>query len=228
MIICGDCLDVIPTLENSSIDLVITSPPYFNSSHKVQPRKNTNNGFHYSMDIGEPLYVVIDMLEVIKPKLKEDGTICLNLGFSYGETGVMRPFDIVNRARTKFGYFVNDCIIWHKPNAMPLKNRLTNAYEYIFVLTKSNHLIYYTNKWTHNVWEFGISSGRENHGAMFPLQLPLKCLENFSKEKDMVLDPMVGSGTTGVACKQLNRNFIGIDINPEYCKIAEERIAEND
>lgn len=103
-VIQGDCLEVIAGLEDNSIDCVITSPPYYNSAHKYQRGK----GYHYVGDVGEPLYIIYDMFEVLKPKLKEDGVVCLNLGFSYGETGVMRPYDVVNRIRNKLGYFVKE------------------------------------------------------------------------------------------------------------------------
>ena len=54
--------------------------------------------------------------------------------------------------------------------------------------------------------------------------MPLKCIENFTKEKDLILDPFMGSGTTIEACLKTNRNYIGFDINKEYCQIAEQRI----
>jgi len=128
----GDCLDLVKQLDNDSIDLIITSPPYYNSGHKYQRA----NGFHYTADVGEPLYTIEDFFEAVHPKLKQDAVVCLNLGFSYGETGVMRPYDIVDRLRRR-GYFVNDQIIWHKNNPIPMRNRLTNAYEPIYVLGKT-------------------------------------------------------------------------------------------
>jgi len=218
-IIQGDCIEKLKELKNESIDCVITSPPYYNSAHKYQRGK----GYHYTADVGEPMYVILDMFESLKPKLKEDGTVCLNLGFSYGETGVMRPFDIVNRIRKKLGYFVNDIIIWHKNNPVPVQKRLTNAIEYIFVLGKTPVPIYYTNKYTHNVWKFPVEPCELNV-ANFPLELPLRCLKHFTKKGDVVLDTFMGSGTTGVACKELNRNFIGIEINPDYIEYAKARI----
>jgi len=221
-IIEGDCLEVMKTLEDKSIDLIITSPPYYNSGHKYQ----RGTGFHYTQDVGEPLYIIYDMLELAYKKLKDDGIVCIDLCFSYGETGVMRPFDIINRVRNKIGYFVNDLIIWHKNNPIPLINRLTNAYELIFVLSKHPIGKYQTKKYTHNVWQFSVSSGVKGHSAVFPLELPLRCLEHFSKESDLVLDPFIGSGTTAVACKKTNRKYIGIEISPEYCKIANKRLAQ--
>ena len=136
----------------------------------------------------------------------------------------MRPFDIINRVRNKIGYFVNDLIIWHKNNPIPLQKRLTNAYEFIFVLSKHPMGKYQTKKYTHNVWKFPVSGGVKGHSAVFPLELPRLCLEHFSKEGDLVLDPFVGSGTTGIACKERGLDFIGIDTDEDYCKLAESRI----
>ena len=219
----GNAVNLAKQLNDNSIDCIITSPPYYNSSHKYQ----RGSGFHYTADVGEPLYVITDFFEAIKPKLKEDGIVCLNLGYSYGETGVMRPFDIVNRLREKQGYFINDIIIWHKNNPIPLNKRLTNAIEYIFVLSKHPTGKYYTEKYTHNVWKFPVDKGGKNHSAVFPITLPKLCLEHFSKENDLILDPFMGSGTTAVACKEMNRNYIGFEINNQYAEVANKRIKEN-
>jgi DNA modification methylase len=216
----GNCIELSSQLEDNSLDCIITSPPYYNSAHKYQ----RGSGYHYTSDIGEPLYVIQDVFEILKPKLKEDGIICLNLGFSYGETGVMRPFDILNRLREKVGYFVNDIIIWHKNNPIPLQGRLTNAIEYIFILSKHPIGKYYTEKYTHNVWKFSVDSGGKGHSAVFPIDLPINCLEHFTKENDLVLDCFMGSGTTAEACLRMNRNFIGFEINKDYVDVANNRI----
>jgi DNA modification methylase len=206
----GDCVELVEKLEDSSIDLIITSPPYYNSQHKYQ----RGSGFHYTRDIGEPLYTIEDFFEKAYSKLKDDAMVCLNIGFSYGETGVMRPYDILNRLR-KIGYFVIDQIIWHKNNPIPMQNRLTNAYELIFVLSKSPKGKYYTTSYTHNVWKFPVQKG-VGHSAVFPDELPRMCLEHFSKEGDLVLDPFMGSGTTAKICDKMNRRWIGFELNGSY------------
>ena len=205
-------MELVDTLEDKSIDCIITSPPYYNSQHKYQ----RGSGFHYSMDVGEPLYTIIDFFEKVKPKLKDDAMICLNLGFSYGETGVMRPYDILNRLR-KMGYFVIDQIIWHKNNPIPMRNRLTNAYELIFVLCKNPKGTYYTTEYTHNVWKHPVGNGSAHkHSAVFPIEIPKQCLHHFTKEGDLVLDAFMGSGTTARACEEMKRNWIGFELNPDY------------
>jgi DNA modification methylase len=67
---------------------------------------------------------------------------------------------------------------------------------------------------------------RDDHPTPKPLDLITKYMKISSKENDLILDPFLGSGTTAVACKNLKRNFIGIEINPDYCEIAQKRLAQ--
>jgi DNA modification methylase len=216
---CGDCLEILPLIDEK-VDLVITSPPYYNSGKKYQ----RGTGFHYDIDVGEPMYIIFDCLELLNKKV--NNCICFNLSFSYGETGIMRPYDIINRVRNKIGYFVNDLIVWHKDNPIPLNNRLTNAYEPIFVLSNSPQIKYYNNGYTHNVINNPVSSGIKGHSATFPVEIPEKLTTFFSKENDLILDTFLGSGTTAVACERLNRRWIGIEISEKYCEIAKKRIEQ--
>jgi len=69
-------------------------------------------------------------------------------------------------------------------------------------------------------------SSNKNHSAVFPLELPTWFIKLFTQAGDVVLDPFLGSGTTAVAAIQQGRQYIGIEMNPDYCQLAEERIAE--
>lgn len=219
---CGDCMDLVDQLDDNSIDLIVTSPPYFNSSKKYQ----RGTGVHYSKDVGEPLYTIVDISEKLFKKIKDDGFYCLNLGFSYGETGVMRPFYIAQRL-LKQGWFAVDVIIWHKNNPIPIQKRLTNAFEYIFVFAKHPLTKYPSDLgYKHNVFKSPIAKGEGFSSAPFPIDLPKFCIEVFSKEGDLVLDNFMGSGTTALACKQLNRNFIGFEINQDYIDITNKRLSQ--
>lgn len=84
---------------------------------------------------------------------------------------------------------------------------------------KGRKMVYPTN-----VLHLATECSNKNHSAAFPLSLPMWFISLFTDERDVVLDPFVGSGTTVVACKQLNRQYIGIDINKEYCKTAERAL----
>ena len=220
-IICGDCLEIMPTFPKNCIDLVVTSPPYFN----IQKKYQRGTGYHYSKDFGEPLYIMEDASQELLRILKDDGSFCLNLGFSYGETGVLRPFYIVKRL-IRQGWICIDVIIWHKNNPVPLQGRLTNAFEYIFVFSKSPVWSFKKQiNYEHNVWTFPVEA-RIGTVASFPEELPKKCIEFMSRENDIVLDPFVGSGTTCVVAKKLNRKYIGIDISQECCEVAKRRLSD--
>jgi len=130
-------------------------------------------------------------------------------------------------------WIIND-IIWFKPNAPPLiqKNRFVPSTELIWVASKSKR--YYFNyemavklsngKQMRNLWEIPA----ERHKTPHPTEKPEKLLERIiligGKEEDTILDPFMGSGTTGVVAKRLNRNFIGIEIDEKYYDIAQKRI----
>lgn len=218
-----DCVETMNKMPNAFIDCIITSPPYFNAAKKYQ----RGSGIHYVKDVGEPLYTILDVFSLSLDKLKDNGFFCLNLGFSYGETGVMRPFHILDRAQ-RLGLFVVDVIIWKKKNPIPLQRRLTNAIEYIFVLSKHPHNKYPSSErigYKHNFIETSVKSGK-GHSAVYPLEIPRFCLDVFTNENDLVYDPFMGSGTTAVACVEMYRNYLGSEIASQYIEISNKRIHE--
>ena len=75
-----------------------------------------------------------------------------------------------------------------------------------------------------NIWFFNVATGEYTNSAPFPTDLVKKHIDSWTVEGDLVLDPMCGTGTTCIVAKSLNRNYIGIDISEEYCKIAENRL----
>jgi DNA modification methylase len=136
------------------------------------------------------------------------------------------------------GWYLRADIIWEKSNGMPeaVKDRPTRCHEYVFLLTKNPHYFYNAeavkeettegnnkrNK--RSVWKINQKPYAGAHFAVFPEELVKTCMLAGSKEGDLVLDPFVGSGTTGAVANKLKRNFIGIDLNPDYCIMAQERI----
>jgi site-specific DNA-methyltransferase (adenine-specific) len=82
-------------------------------------------------------------------------------------------------------------------------------------------------KWAYGIWEFAPEKRQKKmgHNAIFPLELPKRCIKMLSYINDIIIDPFNGLGTTTLAAKQLNRKFIGIEISENYCKIANERLA---
>lgn len=141
-------------------------------------------------------------------------------------------------ALRKEGWYLRQDIIWHKPNCMPenIRDRCTSSYEHIFLLAKSRRYYFdiaairepaigsgYRNK--RNVWIINTKGYSGAHYAAFPEKLVEPCILAGCPPDGTVLDPFAGSGTTGVTAKRLGRRFIGIEISPVYCKLAEERIA---
>lgn len=137
------------------------------------------------------------------------------------------------------GWYLRQDIIWNKPNPMPesVQDRCTKAHEYIFLLSKNDKYYYNYNaikepakdpkfgmKNKRSVWEVPIKALKNAHFATFPEKLILPCILAGCPENGTVLDVFMGSGTTGVVAKSINRNYIGFELNKEYCAIAEERL----
>lgn len=215
---------------------------------------------------------LVDVFRAVKRVLRDDGTLWLNLGDSYGGMG-LKPKNLagipwrVAFALQADGWYLRQDIIWHKPNPMPepVKDRCTKSHEYIFLLSKSPKYYFnhekiqerqVSNSGSFNGSQYGMKSGangdsndkgrggidstgkrnkrdvwtvnihpyKEAHFATFPRKLIEPCILAGSKAGDTILDPFTGSGTTGLVSVENGRNFLGIELNPEYKKMAETRI----
>jgi site-specific DNA-methyltransferase (cytosine-N4-specific) len=135
------------------------------------------------------------------------------------------------------GWYLRSDIIWNKPNAMPesVKDRPTRSHEYLFMLTKSEKYYYDyeaikeagLNGETRNrrsVWNINTKAFLGAHFATFPIELIQPCILASSEPGDYVLDPFFGSGTVGLSSIDNSRNFVGIELNPEYIAIATGRL----
>lgn len=132
------------------------------------------------------------------------------------------------------GWYLRSDIIWEKPNCMPesVKDRPTRSHEYVFLFSKSSKYFYNhrnareaggRNRRT--VWSIPTEPFPDAHFATFPPKLVEPCVLIGSQPGDWVLDPFFGSGTVGAVCEQQHRNYVGMEINPDYIKIAAKRIA---
>ena len=168
-------------------------------------------------------------------------------GHSYLKDGeqCLIPSLIAERA-SRIGYYVKAVITWAKTSTLPepQNSRVSRNLEYILHLTKKrtplfNKDIYRslppllggrnngneTDKLS-DVWSLPTSNGRDGHGAQFPIALPSRCIALTTNEHDLVLDPFVGAGNSGVAARSLGRRFIGFDVCKEYLSTANQRIAK--
>ena len=135
------------------------------------------------------------------------------------------------------GWYLRSDLIWNKNNALPesVKDRPARVHEYIFLLTKSERYFYDyeavqeaavngKKRNCRSVWTINTEPFKDAHFATFPRELASRCLLAGSKQGSLVLDPFFGSGTVGEVCQLYYRNFVGIELNPEYVAIAKRRL----
>ncbi len=170
-------------------------------------------------------------------------------GHSYLKDGeqCLIPLLIAERA-SRIGYYVKTIITWAKSSTLPepQESRVSRNLEYVLHLTKVRTPLFQkecyrelpaslggrNNGWEtdklSDVWTLPTSCGGNGHGAQFPIALPARCIALSSKEDDIVLDPFVGAGNSGVAARALGRRFVGIDVCSDYLKTAKKNIVEAD
>jgi site-specific DNA-methyltransferase (adenine-specific) len=229
----GDCLEVMKDIPDKSVDLIVTSPPY--NKGFWSKNRNLNNGFKTKsrrIEYGEyndcvsPQEYENNQREFIKECLrilKPTGSLFYN------------HIDILSEHQTKHPKWVYDfplkqIIIWNRKNTPKLdKSYFFPINEYIFWIQKSDKSRAYFNRknsiFNKSIWDLSPDT-KNKFPAPFPIEIPLNCILSCTKEGDIVLDPFSGSGTTAVACIKTNRNFIGIELSEEYCKIANERLSK--
>jgi len=205
-IICGDCLEIMKEMPDKSVNLVLTDPPY---GIDICNRKQINYGLvsHLSRN---PSGLKWDKRRLTKSQWKEIKRVSKN--------------QIIFGANYFWDYFypTNCYLIWDKRGELPdVPFMDTELIWTSFVKRGSKKYIVRHHGFIKDDKEF-----KENHPTQKPLILIINMLLDFSQENDIILDPFLGSGTTTEACKLSHRKFIGIEINPEYCKIANKRLAQ--
>jgi len=257
----GNCIDILPTLPSSSIDLIVTSPPY------ADQRKNTYGGVHPDKYVEWFLPIAAELKRV----LKEEGSFILNIKERVVD-GERHTYVLeLILALRKQGWLWTEEYIWHKKNSYPGKwpNRFRDGWERCLHFTKAKYFAMYQDAvrvpmgdWSKtrlqnlsetdrrrdnsrvqsgfgkkienwvgrelaypdNVLHLATECSNKGHSATFPVELPAWFIKLFTQPGDVVLDPFLGSGTTAVAAKQLNRRCIGIDINQDYIQLAQQRL----
>tara|TARA_B100000035_G_scaffold70219_1_gene57602 strand:+ start:14857 stop:15738 length:882 start_codon:yes stop_codon:yes gene_type:complete len=137
------------------------------------------------------------------------------------------------------GWYLRQDIVWNKPNPMPesVKDRCTKSHEYIFLFSKSQNYYFDVDsikeptvdgkglKRKKSVWSVPNKSYKEAHFATYPPDLIEPCILAGSQEKDIILDPFMGSGTTALVAKSLQRYYIGCELHEEYGKLIQKRLS---
>jgi len=224
-IINGDCLEVMKGIPDKSVDLVLTSPPYnFNAGSGLGDKYE--EGFNDSL---KPDDYLRQQIASIQEMIRVSNLVFYNIQMIAGNKDCLT--DLIGIFSKK----LKEIIVWDKMTAEPAinENCLNSQFEFILVFCDNNRRkfdrCFFPKGTLSNVWKIGKNTAKvtdEKHSAIMPMSLPLKVLENFSKLDDIILDPFSGSGTTAVACKELGRKFIGIEINSKYCEIAQRRLAQ--
>lgn len=248
----GDCLELLKHLDDGSVDLTVTSPPYDNL--------RSYNGNIDQWCFAKFQEIAKELHRVTKPGgvvvwIVADATV------KGSETGTSFKQALYFK---DCGFNLHDTMIWRKVSPYQHKNRYISCFEYMFVFSKDapktvNLIRDRKNKYAgdkshgterlasgvtrprsetqrknvvaeygarFNIWDIpGQRNRGQIHPAVFPERLIADHIISWSNPGDVVLDPFMGSGTTGVACIQTGRRFIGFEICDEYFNIARERIA---
>ncbi len=217
------------TMPVESIDLIVTSPPYNLRNSTGNGMKNGSGGkwenaelikgYHGSTDdMPHELYVAWqrNCLTAMMRVLKNDGAIFYNHKWRVQGGLLQERSDIVD------GFPVRQIIIWKRNGGINFNaGYFLPTYEVIYLISKPDFKLAPKANARGDVWE--IPQERNNiHPAPFPVELAQNCIESTTAK--IVLDPFIGSGSTAIAAEASGRQWVGIDISNEYCKLARERI----
>lgn len=231
----GDCLEVMKTLPDNSVDLVITSPPYNNwRNRRTQANRSSywkrtnivyeNHNDKESDDKYEQgqIDVLNEMLRILKPT----GTICYNHKDRIFNFEVTTPISWILKSNAVY----RQRITWDRCGMQAYNPvRFYRVEEDIYILGKQAKGF----KWNKDaakylsVWRIPPNRNIYEHNATFPEEIVSRCVTAFTDVGDVVLDPYNGTGTTTKVASEMGRHYIGIDTSEKYNKIAENRIHRN-
>ena len=243
-LIIGDCINEMSKIKDQSVDMIFADPPYNLQLSKslLRPDQTNVKGVNHSWDKFNSFEAYDEFtkkwLYQCRRVLKNDGTIWV--------IGSYHNIYRVGAIIQNLGFWILNDIIWNKTNPMPnfKGNRFTNAHETIIWASKSKKSKYNFNykamkvsnddKQMRSDWSLPICSGNERikklgktlHPTQKPEFLLHRIIISSTKKNDKILDPFLGTGTSGVVAKRLGRKFIGIESNKEYMRYAKNRIKE--
>lgn len=237
-IIHGDCIDILSKLPSSSIDLIITSPPY-----------NTGKSYENNLTIEEYKEFAKRWVCDVPRIVKNNGSFWLNVGYIKIGPNEALPLTYIYYPLIQMKLIQE--IVWHYEGGMSYKKRFTHRTErWMWFSHNPDQVNFYldqvrdlslnltTDKRNHplgknptDLWSFNrvvSGTGKVKEKTSHPCQFPEKMIERIilscSKEGDLILDPFVGSGTTAVVAKKLGRRYLGIEKEIIYVQEAEKRL----
>jgi DNA modification methylase len=264
-----DALTGLKGIPTDSLDVVITSPPYWG--------QRQSNGIGCEEDPREFVKNLVEILAEAMRCLKPSGTLWLNIGDSYNtpinwretdyeysslgadgkglspdnqaytkkrpkrlpfirkETGWLQYgnlLDIPHRvviALCDLGFLFRGEVIWEKSRPLPegLCRRPHRRHEGIYIFAKIEQHLFRTKPPVGSIWKLTQTPSLLPHCSTFPIDLPVQCIKASGLEQNgIICDPFMGSGTTGKAALQMGHNFVGFEIDPKHCKVANDWINE--
>lgn len=252
-IIYNKSSELMSELPDNSINLMVTSPPYNIGIDYGYKYKNgrivESKGIKYNDKLPENKYrkMLQKVINETKRVLKDDGQLWFNIKSRFDGKQIIPPFWIMEMFNDMF---LKNLIVWNFDWGGSTNKRFSPRYEFVFFYTKQpNKYIFNLDdikipslnyrpdryktqlKNPTDVWRMALVSGNETerteHPAQFPEELVERIILSGTNEYDIVLDPFMGSGTTAVVAKKLNRYFIGYEIVKEYILMTNKRIKKN-
>jgi site-specific DNA-methyltransferase (adenine-specific) len=227
----GNCEEILPSLK---ADMAFTSPPYnmrtrvrngqYTEREKSEHFSKKYDSFHDAFSINEYYKIHKNVLRLL---IDNCNLAIVNFQIVTGSKEAW--FKIIGDFATE----LKEIAIWDKGYGQPAMHEsvINRGHEQILFFEKNAKVGRAFNKYNFergtvsDIWRIGTSKEKiDGHGATFPIELPKSAINWFTKENETVLDPFMGSGTTGVACHLLNRKFIGIELQEKYFEIACKRI----
>lgn len=205
---CGDCFNLLSKIK---CDIIFTSPPY--------NRKRNDKYKNYDDTIDDYFAFLVNFIE----SAQYNKYLFLNV-----QTNFYNKQDVY-KLIGKYYNKIQQIFIWEKSNPMPAQGySITNAYEYFLVFGNKALKSNYT--YTKNILTTSVNSSTTTkiHKAVMKQEVADWFIRNFTVDNDIVFDPFMGLGTTGISCKKYNRDFIGIEKNKQYYDIAMGRIKKEE
>jgi site-specific DNA-methyltransferase (adenine-specific) len=235
-IVHGNCIEVLKTIPDNSVDMAFTSPPYnmnlriMNGKHCSRQivKELTTKYKNYADNLPMEDYYQLNKT-IVSELLRICGIVFYNVQFLTGNKSAL--YRLIGEYHTQ----IKEFIVWDKVNAEPAigEGVLNSRWEAILVLQNPTDAIARKFKTANfdrgtiqNLWQ--IKRGKKispNHGAAFPLELAEKVISSFCPIGGSVIDPFAGTGTTGVACKNLDRKYILIEQDSDYIEVIHDRLS---
>lgn len=227
-----DCLVGLKSLPDNSVNTIVTSPPY-NKKGLSGGRKSIGNQLWKKFNIDYETYDdnmkeqdyqqwQLEVLNECHRVLTPDGSMFYNHKMRRHRNIAYNPYDFVSKSN--FNLF--QLIIWNRKNTPNVrKDHLLPTTEYIFWLSKTKPKVFRDNiplEYRSEVWEIPPLRQAEHPAPFHPL-IPELCIRLTTEENDVVLDPFMGIGTTATISRNLNRQYIGYEINNNYIEIFNEK-----